>query len=290
MRGMRLIAMALGVGLLALPAVAERVFEPLFRLDRIEGQCRIRRPGDRAFEPAIDGYAYPLGTTVELADNAAADVLLGGGDRATLGARARVTIDAAVPGANRARVFRLERGSFRYAVPNALGADNLYQVLTPMARLEGMAGEGRLALGQDGERLALDVAPQTGALRVTGPQFTIPALAGGNQTRLVMSRDRHFLSVRNMRGTYAIRIADPDDDMPSIDLTPQMVAKFWRRQPMTGSRLVVSGLISNPDGEVLHNFAFLEAESRLPEAIWPIEPKPERSRRRGWRRLLFWRS
>ncbi len=291
MNAARRIGFRIGLCLLSFPIMAETLLEPLFRLDRLEGRCRVRLPGMTVFEDAVDGKAYPYGSLVDVGQNGSASIRLGAEDRTTLGGATRVIVDYPGRPDDAPRMLLLERGRLSYATTRQLGEADLLRVLTPMAMVHRIMGEGRIELTHEENQLTLLIAPRTESLRVKGPQFTIPRLAAGNQARTTMSRDRHYLALRNLRGTYAVRVETPDEPIEPFDLTPQMVVKFWRRPSPAGERMAVSGLVANPDGAIQRQFAFLEAESRLPDVPTEfLQPRtPPRKPARGWRRLLFWR-
>jgi hypothetical protein len=244
-------------------------FDILFRVTGVKGSCQVKKPDAAAFEPVTKGKAYPFGTTVRTGKDGEAFLLLSPDDSLRLSSLTEVTVtEPAGTAGNSNRVVRMAVGKLDVSVRDSLPEKALI-VETAVASCDAFAGRSSVDLqrnrkparGQLDQRLL--VRTDNGAVRVAGPQFTVPRMKSGSALRIDSSADGAVTMLVNESNDYKVEIDNGTDTPVPMDTTTRSAVRICREPAPVGKKLVVSVLETTPDGKGKSNFAFVVGEPTL---------------------------
>jgi hypothetical protein len=263
------------LGLLALaPSLPAQSFDDLFRVTGCRGNCLVKKPGSAAFEPVFNGKAYPFGTTVRTGDDSELFVVLSTEDTVRLLPNSELSVwEPAGSAGNSNRVVRFQAGKIELATREGLAQQSLV-VETELASCDSFTGRSAMEVQKKTAKkpvatqldLSQKIATENGALRVRGPQFTIPKLKSGSSVRLDASRDRAITRITNESNDYLVNIENGTDTPVSLETTTHSTVRICREHAPVGGKLVVSVLETAPDGKGKGNFAFVLGQQPSPDA------------------------
>ncbi|MEI8242902.1 MAG: hypothetical protein WCI17_06515 [bacterium] len=258
------------VGVLAMAASLQaQSFDILFRVTGVKGSCQVKKPGSAVFEPVTRGKAYPFGTTVRTAGDSEATILLSPDDAIRLSPACELSVfEPEGSTANSNRTIHLEEGRLEIAVRDGL-AEKALSIETAVASCDSFVGRSNLELRKARNtvkgRLDLQLLVRTdnGAVRVTGPQFSVPKMKSGSAVRIESSADRSITRITNESNEYRVDIDNGTDTPVTMETTTHSTVRICREQAAVGGKLVVSVLETAPDGKGKGNFAFVLGEPAL---------------------------
>ena len=262
-------------GVLLVTSLQAQSFDILFRVSNIKGTCQVKKPGATTFEPAINGKAYPFGTTVRTGKDGESFVLLSGDDSLRMAAQTELSVvepEGAPAYSN--RVINLTEGKIDLAVHDGL-AEKALVVETAVASCDSLVGRSSLELQKNAkptkDKLDLRrlVHTDNGAVRVIGPQFSIPKMRSGSAARIESSLDRSITRITNESNDYTVSIDNGTDSPVPLETTTLSTVRIYREQAAVGGKLVVSVLETAPDGKGKGNFAFVLGEPSLTASGMP---------------------
>jgi len=138
--------------------------------------------------------------------------------------------------------------------------DNLpegsFGVETPNASCKNIAGRGEFSLTSDATLESFQAAIVTGAARVEGPQFAIPALRAANTINIQTAKDRTLSRLTSVSGDFSIMLENGTETPVNFGMSPKAVVKIWRENAPTGGRSIISTLVVSPTGMARHRFAY----------------------------------
>jgi len=244
-------------------------FDVLFRVTHVKGVCQVRKPDASAFEPVVNGKAYPFGTVVRTGKDGEASLALSAEDilRAAPLTEVCVTEPAgSSPCSN--RVVRLAQGRLDVAVHEGL-AEKALTIETEVASCDALSGRSSVEMNRTAkpsrERLDLRLLVRTdsGNLRVSGPQFQVPKMKAGSAVRIESSADRSVTRIVNEANDFKVDIDNGTDTPVSLETSPRGAVRICRQHAPVGGKLVVSVLETASDGKGKGNFAFVLGEPLL---------------------------
>ena len=258
------------VGVLAwATSLQAQSFDVLFRVSGIKGTCQVKQPGASVFIPATTGKAYPFGTTVRTGKDGEAFVLLSAEDALHMSPLCELTVtepEGAPVYSN--RTIRLEEGKIDVSVRDGL-AEKALVVETGVASGDSFVGRCSIDLQKnkkpvkDKLDLRLLVHTDNGAIRITGPQFSIPKMRSGSAARIESSADRSITRIINESNDYTVNIDNGTDAPVVMETTTLSTVRIYREHAAVGGKLVVSVLETAPNGTGKGNFAYVLGEPAL---------------------------
>lgn len=253
---------------------AGKLFAPLVRVLNIRGFCEVNNPDVGAFKPAQENKAYPLGTLFRTGADSSALLVFSPQESVQLLAGTEVV--AATPDKNPdGRVVRLVAGKIKTSLRENL-PEGSFGVETPNASCQNVEGRGEYSLAVEANMETFQVATITGAARIQGPQYHIPALRAANTVNIQTAADRSFSRLTSVSGDFAIILAKGDEEPVNFGMSPKAVVKIWRENAPVGGRPVISMLVVSPTGIARHRFAYAEGRAGLAtgELVAPAEAEP----------------
>ena len=164
------------LGVLALAtSLQAQSFDVLFRVAGVKGVCQVKKPGANAFEPVLNGKAYPFGTFIRTGKDGEAFILLSPDDSLRMSSSCELSVsepEGAPAGSN--RVVRLAEGKLDVSVRDGL-ADKALLVETTVAACDSFVGRSTVELrktrkpAKDKLDLLLLAHTDNGAIHVFGP-------------------------------------------------------------------------------------------------------------------------
>ena len=258
-----------GVLLALATSLQAQSFDVLFRVAGVKGVCQVKKPGAAAFEPVLNGKAYPFGTSIRTGKDGEAFILLSPDDSLRMSSACELSVsepEGAPAGSN--RIVRLAEGKLDVSVHDGL-AEKALLVETSVAACDSFVGRSTVELRKtkkpqkDKLDLHLLVHTDNGAIHVFGPQFSVPKMKSGSAVRIESSVDRSITRIVNESNDYLVEIDNGSETPVSLETTTRSTIRICREQAPVGGKLVVSVLEVAPDGKGKGNFAFVLGEPSL---------------------------
>ena len=264
------------------PAAAEqqaqpdKLFSPLVRVMNIQGICEVNNPDVGNFVPAQNDKAYPLGTVFRTGAGSSAIIVFSAQESVQLLASTEA-IASCPEKKPEARIVRLLSGKIKTTLRDTL-SEGCFGVETPNASCKNLAGRGEYTLTTEANTETFQAGTITGAARIVGPQYEIPALRAANTANIQTASDHSFSRLTSISGDFAIILQKGAEEPVNYVMSPKAVVKIWRENAPVGGRAIISTLVVSPTGLARHRFAYAEGRPNLAtgELIEPAaEEKPE---------------
>lgn len=257
-------SLIIAVALLAGIASANS-FGNLFKILNPVGDCKVKRPGETEFSPAIKGKAYPLGSSVSCGMLSSATLQFSEVDAVHLFADTVIT-----PSANKKRAggicLDFENGSLTTRFnPNCTNDE--FIINTSVGTCLSMTGNNKISLVSLPDADTIEMRAEKGScMRFIGPQFIVPKLQNGCGVSVTTQNDKSFTRITDLLGDFVALINGTDEINPNVEnegsdyirtvkLTTGCVIKIWRENAPVGGRVIVSALAMSPSGEVFTHYS-----------------------------------
>jgi hypothetical protein len=233
---------------------------PLFQLTRVQGACQVRRPGDAAFEPAIDHKAYPFGTAIRTGPAGSAVISFTGTAAdmdlsAALGAASDAIVERA-PDAPTNRIITLLAGEIQVLADRDVPAQAL-TVATPDYAVSGFTGCAVVTiLPGTIDLISTRVSVVKGGIRIDGNQFAVAGVRAGCAFRIETAADRSLTRITTEAGEAVITLDKGTPESLLFNAVPNATVKIWREYAPVGGRLIVAVFAVGPDGKHPECYAF----------------------------------
>lgn len=248
-------------------------FEPLFRITGIRGEVFVQTPGTDSFVPARENRAYHYGTTVKSGLNSSARIIFSEGNECLLDADAMVTI-IENPSNPTEKRLRLLDGRITLNLREDFQERNSLLIETPSAQLTARGGQFAVTMRTEGDMQITAIAVQRGGLSAEGPHYSIADLKRDDTLTVSNSRDKTFVRIRVVRGSFNLEYRDQDGIPQFADLSTGSTVKIWRRRSVTGQTVVVTILITTVRGDIDRTITYAEEIERPGDAELPEFDKP----------------
>lgn len=251
-----------------------KLFHPLVIVSRIRGACEVINPDIGSIVPAVNGKAYPLGTVVRTGVDGSAVLSFSSRDTASMQPGTEVVIDRGEgDGADvETRVLRLVTGQVSFDLRDNM-PEGAFTIETANAVCQNVAGRGEYQVSQEGENDVFQAATITGATRIVGPHYRIPALRAANTVNIMTEPNRSLSRLTSVSGDFIIVLDKGGEDPVEYGMSPKAVVKIWRENAPVGGRTIVATLVVSPAGLAQHRFAYAEGRTDLAtgELVTPKE-------------------
>ena len=254
-----------------------RVFTALPLCRRIEGRASVRKAGG-AWEPAVEGKFYPLGTSFRAEEDAKLSVAFGAGAYVTIADGSEFGTRPQALG-EKSRTLVLVRGTVTLKLPDNL-SEGLFFVTAPGFTIKNPAGESTITYTDKGDGDETDVLCRTGSLAINGRHFDIPAMHAADEVRIRTGHDNLFTSLYGASGNYVVRldqgmctredITDEGErktvvEKESLDwhLSPRTKVIINRSVPAIGERMSVHTMTFDAAGVLQNQRAFSEGRAEV---------------------------
>jgi len=252
-----------------------KTFMPMVRLIQIRGKCEVLNPDVGSYAPAVENKVYPLGTSFRTGPESLATLVFSRQESAQLASSTEVCVEAPDKQSD-SRVLRLVAGTVKTSLRENL-PEGSFSVCTPNAISKNVEGRGEYALFTDMVTETLQIATITGAARIEGPQYHIPALRAANTVNIQTSADRSFSRLTSVSGDFAIVLNKGEEEPVNYGMSPKAVVKIWRENAPVGGRPVIATLVVSPKGIAEHRFAYAEGRAGVAtgELVQPVAKEEE---------------
>ena len=250
-----------------------KLFHPLVIVSRVRGLCEVINPDVGSFVPAVNGKAYPLGTVVRTGADGSAVLSFSARDTASLLPGTEVVVDRGEgDAAVEARVLRLMAGQMAFDLRDNM-PEGAFTIETANAVCQNVAGRGEYQISKDGDNDVFQAATITGAARIVGPHYHIPALRAANTVNIMTEPNRSLSRLTSVSGDFVIVLEKGIEDPVEYGMSPKAVVKIWRENAPVGGRTIVATLVVSPAGLAQHRFAYAEGRTDLAtgELVTPKE-------------------
>ena len=255
--------------------------QPMFELTAAKGECMVKRPTSADFEEGEQGKAFPYGSLVKTGAGAGTTARLADGVLFVIGENAEVTIGEDADN-KMIKTLRVDAGNVETALSDEFLAECGLKVITPTALMDAKAKAFTLDVRTEHDLTVVSILCKQGTMRVYGPHFNIPDLNDDDFLSVASSMDRTFTRIKNIKGTFDVAFRDSDGKEKTVTTEPETVIKIWQRRSETGSKSIVTILVTLPDGTLAEAVTYsvdaeagtAPAETAEEEAEPTEEPAP----------------
>lgn len=259
----RTILMGLCVGLLLSGAVSGAPFDALFKVTDCRGEVLVRTPDGGAFVAAEAGRAYPYGTTVRTDGKGSCVVVLSAGNQVKISADT-VCMLAESQVKSTVKMISVDAGKIDVMLEENFGEANEFHILTVVAT--GDSGGGGCSVDVQSES-DMDVATfsvSSGTIKVTGPNFAIPSMNTGDTVTISTAKDKTYSLLETVAGDVDVEVKDADGNAKLVQTKAGSIIKIWCRTAESGKMLIVTILITTPDGSLEEAITYTEEIPETP--------------------------
>jgi len=249
-------------------------FQPLFQVTAFEPKCEVQPPGAK-MQNAERNRAYPYGTRVRTDRRGSCTILLSDPNTLQLAANTTVVLGEDPADATR-KIADVESGNLQCELEAGYQDANRLHVRTPVATTEMLTG-GMLTVDVmvDVDVDVAHVTCNTAGAVVAGPNFALRALEEGDVATIETAKDDTYTRIETAEGAFEVEVKDAEGNPKVVPTQKGSVVKIWRRPSETGKMLIVTILISGPNGDIIEGSTYME---EMPEPMEEPEPEPEPER------------
>lgn len=223
-------------------------FEQLFRIMKFSGDCDVKPAGSTTFIKAQEGKAYAYGTTVKTGRKSSALILLSEGNECRVLAKAEVTMQEGAMDP-KLKIINLKEGKIEVALEKNLEQyGNSLNVETPTAVCGALGTEFTIEVHMQGEIYVVVFSITDGVVTINGMNFDMNSVTAGTVLSIAADAAKSFTRIKNIKGEFDIDYKDSQGGDKTTTTVPETIVKIWRRRANAGSLVIVTVIVSNPDG------------------------------------------
>ena len=238
-----------------------KIFLPMVRIARIHGVCEVNNPDVGSYATAIENKVYPLGSRFRTGPDGSATLVFSSRESVQVLDSTELAVFASESNPDE-RVVRLLTGKIKTFLRENL-PEGSFSIELPSTVCKNVEGRGEYALAANASGETLVIKTITGAARVEGAHYHIPALRAANTVDIQTSVDRAFSRLTSVSGDFAIILDKGEDEPVNYGMSPKAVVKIWRENAPVGGRSVIAALVVSPTGIAKHRFAYAEGRPGL---------------------------
>ena len=239
-----------------------KIFIPMVRTVQLRGACEVNNPDAGSYAAAIENKAYPLGSKFRTGPDSSVTLVFSAQESVQLLASSEIIVFAAEGNPENGRVVRLLSGKIKSFLRENL-PEGSFGIEFPNAVCKNVEGRGEYAISSGVTAETLVIKTITGAARVEGPHYYIPALRAANTVDIQTSADRSFSRLTSISGDFSIILEKGEEEPVNYGMSPKAVVKIWRETAPVGGRPVIAALVVSPTGIAKHRFAYAEGRAGL---------------------------
>ena len=232
-------------------------FEPLFQVSEFEVKCQIRIPDADDFTVPEKGKAYPYGSAIKTAKRGSVTVLFSEGNHCKLAPMSACMVNESAGDVSHKSVD-LEYGTLAVELEEGFHEANAFEVVTKVASCEAIGCSFEVDAESDTEMDTANFKLRKGKLKITGPNFGVPSMDDGDVLGIQISAERDFTRVETVDGKFGVEVKGSDGSARIIETEEGYVIKIWRRVSESGKTLIITILITTPDGELQEAITYTE--------------------------------
>jgi hypothetical protein len=260
------LAVAIAVFSMSESQVVAGRFDPLFRVQHIQGQCTITAPG-KAAEAAATDRAYPYGSHIKTGRSSSMILILSDGNEVQVLSNAdlAMTEDVKDP---KIKIIKLNEGKVEVNLEPEFNKENGLNVETPVAVCGAVACKFSVDSRTEEDLKVILFGCTEGKINLKGDHFAIEEMGPDNLYSLSSSLDREFLRLKVVKGGAIITVKDDAGAPQNIELKVGCLVKIWERRADVGNTRSVTIIITGPDGtKMTHAFNYNQADTRSPDDL-----------------------
>lgn len=245
-------------------------FEPLFKVKKITGKCKICLPDAAKFLAAEDGKAYPYGSKIKTGRKSSLVIEFSEGNECRVLANATLAVTEDTKD-KKLKTVELDAGKIEVTLEEGFRKNNGLNVETATAICGAIGCKYNVHAQRKRDLDIVVIVCTEGSINAHGLGFKIPLMKGGNAVSISRSRDKVFTRVKNIKGTFIITITGSDGKPKDVEVIAGSVIKIWQRVSDAGDAIVITILITDPEGKLLESITYTQELDEKPKP----EPKPE---------------
>jgi len=232
-------------------------FDPVFRILRYQGECRIAPSGSADFAPVRGGKAYPLGSTVRTAAGSSAQIALSDNNECRLDAGTAVIVEGEAEDRSN-RVIRLIAGRLTVELDDKVTTPSRVEVRTPLATASAEKSRFETTLSGSNDLYEVRHECLAGVLRVSASEFEIPIMKTADTILLSGDPSHLYLRARTTKGAYPVNIRNDAGELESVPMKNNSVIKIWQRYSVPEGVRGIVNRVYTPDGLSATNFSYTQ--------------------------------
>jgi len=253
--------------------VSGALFEPMFQVSACDGQVLVRVPGSESFVDAELNKACPFGTVIKAGAKGSGTLLLSEGNQLQVAANTACTLGQSQLDPT-VKTLSLDSGNVGVALDENFSEGNGFHVLTVVATCEAMGGKFSADVQSESDMDVATFSVETGKIKITGPNFSGPLMDNGDILTVSTAKDKTYTLLECVEGEWEVEVKDADGNPKLVQMKKGSIVKIWRRTAESGKTLIVTILITAPDGSLEEAITYTEELPGAPESGEEV-PAPE---------------
>lgn len=241
-------------------------FDPLFKVINVVGDCKVSSSEGGSFAAVVENKAYPYGSHIKTGRNSSIIIVLSEGNEVQVLGNADLVMNEDTQD-KKLKIIKLNEGQIEVNLEHEFSENNGLNVETATAICAAIACKFSIDVRTQDDMKVCIFGTKEGKVKLIGKHFTIPELDADDWVTLYSSFDREFLRLKVMKGGLSIELKDSSGNAQVIPLKLNSTIKIWSRRADVGNNVVVTILITSPDGKVEHTFTYTEPDDRTVEDI-----------------------
>lgn len=263
----KLSLLAIGMTLILCWALESQAgkFDPLFKIEAINGTCNVGAAGSETLEAAVEGKAYPYGTRVKTDRNSSCIIKFSTGNECMVMANADLILTEGTQD-KKIKNIKLNQGKIDVTLEHDYNKNNELNVETTAAICGAISCKFTVDARTEDDLNLTIIGCAEGKIKLTGRNFGIMELDADDWITVASSLERDFIRIKNVKGLFQVIIKNDQGQEETIDLKPAGTLKIWTRRTEEGN-IVVTIMVLKPDGNAEKTYTYSDKDTRTQEEI-----------------------
>lgn len=239
--------MILGL-LLTSSVVFSAPFELAFRIVKITGECAVKKANASSYEPAVEGQAYAYGSAVRTGRKSTAVVKLSEGNECRILSKADFVMaeNADNP---KLKTIKVQEGKIEISLdPSRHESGNDLNVETATAVCGAVGSLFTVEVQRESGVNVLVVFCTEGELKLEGSNFSATKVLANCGLSISGDDNNNFTRIKCLKGNFTLSYKDADGNVKEVVQEANAIVKIWRRQSDAGNVVIITVIITDPDG------------------------------------------
>jgi hypothetical protein len=137
-----------------------------------------------------------------------------------------------------------------------------FQVETPTAICGAIGCKFGADTRSEQEMMISAFPVEKGKVRIFGADFEIPLVEKDDLITVANSHDRTYIRIKNVKGSFDFTYRDSSGNPKTVELKEGSIVKIWRRPSHADVSVVVTILITLPNGTILDSVTYTSSSTQ----------------------------
>ena len=224
--------------------------EPVFKINKISGECTVKKPGDGTAQNAVEGQAYPYGSEVITGRKSSAVIVFSELNECRIMANTKMLMTEDLSN-KKLKLIKLEKGQVDLNLEESFHekTGNDLSVETAAAICGAIGCKFSVQASSEADMKSAGVVVTDGKIFVKGLNFNVTSLDKDDAAVVSIASDQSYVSLKNVKGNFEVTIKDAQGNPRNIALKQNYVLRIFRKVNETTKQGTVTILVISPEGK-----------------------------------------